>query len=123
MVLAVVSREDGSGARLAFEGVVLGNLDTTLTGVVMPSNEAVVDHVARTPGAIGYVSTLWVRESTRVLPVEGALPTTDTISDQSYPLAYPLYLATVGEPSGEAREFAQWVSGPEGQAIVRQQQE
>jgi phosphate transport system substrate-binding protein len=122
-VLTVVSREEGSGTREAFESIVLGNLDTTLTAVVMPSNESVVDHVAHTPGAIGYVSTLWVEDNTRVLPVEGALPTIDTISDQSYPLAYSLYLATVGGPVGEAREFTQWVLGSEGQAVVRQLQE
>ncbi|MBE9506955.1 MAG: substrate-binding domain-containing protein [Chloroflexi bacterium] len=124
MVLTVVSREEGSGTRAAFESMVLGNYDTTLTAVVMSSNEAVVEHVARIPGAIGYVSTLWTTESdvdgVRVLPVEGVSPTPTTISDGSYPLSRSLYLATVAEPTGEGREFAQWVLGPEGQAIVEQ---
>jgi len=113
VVLTVVSREEGSGARAVFDSAVLGKRDARRTAVVMPSKRAVVEHVARTPGAIGYVSTLWVNDSdgVRVLPVEGVLPTSDTISDGSYSLARPLYLATIAEPTGEAREFAQWVLG------------
>jgi len=118
MVLTVVSREEGSGTRVTFEGVVLGSYDVTPTSVVMPSSEAVVEYVAQTPGALGYVSMAWVDERVRVLPVEGILPTPDALSDGSYPLSYPLYLAAAAEPAGEAREFAQWVLGAEGQAIT-----
>jgi len=121
-VLAVVSREEGSGARVVFEGVVMGGHNVTPSGVVMPSSEAVVEYVARTPGAIGYVSTLWIEEAVtdgvRVLPVEGVLPTLDALSDGGYPLSHPLYLAATAEPAGEVREFAQWVLGPEGQVIT-----
>jgi len=53
-----------------------------------------------------------------VPPVEGALPTSAAISDGSYPLSRPLYLAATAEPAGEAREFAQWALGPEGQAVA-----
>ena len=122
VVLTVVSREAGSGARAAFESAVLGNYDVTRTAVVMPSNEAVVEHVAHTPGSIGYVSTLLMSgaEAVRVLLVEGVAPDADAIFDGRYPLARALYLATVGEPSGDVREFAQWVLGPEGQEVVEQ---
>ena len=121
-VLVVVSREDGSGTRSAFDGAVLGIHKVTHTAVVMPSGEAVVEYVARTPGAIGYVSTLRMTESNaagvRVLPVEGVSPISTAISDGSYPLSRPLHLAGTAEPVGEAREFAQWVLGPQGQAII-----
>jgi len=125
VVLTVVSREDGSGTRAIFDGAVLGERDVTRTAVVMPSGEFVIEQVAHTPGAIGYVSTLWIDESSGVLvlPVEGVLPALDTIYAQSYPLARPLYLETVGEPTGETRQFAQWVLGPDGQAVVRRVRE
>jgi phosphate transport system substrate-binding protein len=121
-VLTVVSRESGSGTRSAFDRAVLGIHKVTHTAVVMPSNGAVIEYVAHTPGAIGYVSTLWMTESiadgVQALPVEGVYPTLETIFDGSYPLSRPLYLATAAEPTGEAREFAQWVLGPQGQAII-----
>ena len=118
MPLTPVSREEGSGTRAAFESLVMGNLATTPTAVVEPSSDAVVEYVARTPASIGYVSTLRRADGVRVLPVEGVLPTRVTIADGSYPLWRPLAMATMGEPTGEAREFAQWVLGPEGQAII-----
>ena len=122
MVLTIVSREEGSGTRAAFESVVLGGYDVALIAVVMPSSEAVLEYVGRTPGAVGYVSTLWLGESladgVRVPPVEGTLPTPGAIADGSYSLARPLYLAAGSDPTGEAREFAQWVLGPEGQAVI-----
>jgi len=125
VVLSVVSREQDSGTRAVFESAVLGGHGVVLTAVVMPSSRAVVEYVARTPGAIGYVSTLYLEEPSadglRVLPVEGVLPARAAVSDGSYPLSRPLYLATVGEPAGQAREFAQWVLGAEGQAIVDNQ--
>ncbi len=126
VVLTVVSREKGSGTRAAFEEAAMGTLRVTPSAVVMPSSEAVVEYVARTPGAIGYVSTLWLggrdavegSYSVRPLPLEGARPTPEALADGSYPLPRQLYLATTGEPTGEAREFAQWVLGAEGQAIA-----
>lgn len=119
IILVVVSREQGSGARAAFDSAVLGERRVTPTAVVVSSSEAMVAYVAGTPGAIGYVSTLRLDEGVRVLPVEGVLPTADAIADGRYPLSRPLYLATVGEPTGEAREFAQWTLGPKGQAVIR----
>lgn len=108
-VLTVVSREEGSGTRAAFERIVLGGESATLNAVVMPSSDATVEFVASTPGAIGYVSTEYVDEAVRVLPVEGIPPTRQTINNGSYPLWRQLYLASIGEPAGEAREFSQYL--------------
>lgn len=116
--LIPVSREQGSGTRAAFESLVLGSLATTPTAVVESSSDAVIEYVARTPASIGYVSTFWRADGVRVLPVEGILPTREAIADGSYPLWRPLVMATKGEPTGEAREFAQWVLRPEGQGII-----
>ena len=122
MLLAVVSREEGSGTRAAFESAVLGGHDAALTAVVVTSSEAVFEYVAETPASIGYVSTLRLREHgngrVRVLPVDGVSPAPDTIANDSYLLSRSLYLAARSEPTGEARQFAQWVLGPAGQMIV-----
>ncbi len=105
----VVSREDGSGTRAAFERVVLDGVSPTLNAVVMPSGAAMIDYVAGTPGAIGYVALAHVDSRVRVLPVDGVLPTRDAIDAGTYPLWRQLFLASNGEPAGEARELAQWL--------------
>jgi phosphate transport system substrate-binding protein len=123
VVLTPVTREAGSGTRATFEGVVMGGYDVTLTSVVMPAAPAVVDFVATTEGAIGYVSTLHLdsaaAERVRVLPLDGFLPTQQGTSEGTYPLRRPLYIAALDEPTGASREFAQWVLGPQGQTLVR----
>lgn len=109
MTLTVISREGGSGTRAAFESMVLGGESPTLNAVVVPSSDSMIEYVASTPGAIGYVATERVSGDVRILPVEGVLPTEQTIADGRYPLWRQLYLATRGEPTGEAREFCQWL--------------
>jgi phosphate transport system substrate-binding protein len=52
----LVSREDGSGSRILFEDEVMQGEDVSLTAVVMPTSQDVVDFIAKTPNAIGYVS-------------------------------------------------------------------
>jgi hypothetical protein len=45
-------------------------------------------------------------------------PDIGTVTDERYVLWRQLYLATLGEPSGEVREFAQWLLGPEGKRVT-----
>jgi phosphate transport system substrate-binding protein len=52
----LVSREDGSGSRVFFEDKVMQGEAVSLTAVVMPTSQDVVDYIAKTPNAIGYVS-------------------------------------------------------------------
>ena len=62
----LISREDGSGTREAFEAMVMGGERVTLNALVMPGSQAVVDYVAAHPTAIGYVSAAYSeRESAR----------------------------------------------------------
>jgi phosphate transport system substrate-binding protein len=52
----LVSREDGSGSRILFEGEVMQGEPVSLTAVVMPTSQDVEEYIAKTPNAIGYVS-------------------------------------------------------------------
>jgi len=108
-VLTVVSREAGSGTRAAFEDVVLDGGETSLNAVVVPSAAAMVDYVAETQAAIGYVSVRSVDDRVRVLPVDGTLPDEEGVTKGRYPISRGFHLASNGEPTGEARQFAQWL--------------
>jgi len=120
VVLTVVSREAGSGTRSAFEDLVLDGGETSLNAVVVPSAAAMVDYVADTQAGIGYASTRSVDDRVRVLPVDGVLPNEESIASGGYPLSREFHLASAGEPTGEARQFAQWLlsGGVEAAAAV-----
>lgn len=126
----LVSREEGSGARATFEARVMGDTGVSLTAVVMPTSADVVQYVAATPQAIGYLSRAYVRElldadpdnnallGVRVLEVEGRLPTVENIKEQTYALIQPLYLITADAPQGRISQFIDFVVSPAGQQIV-----
>lgn len=116
----VISREEGSGTRAAFETRVMESQRVTPTALVMPNSEAVADYVATHPGAIGYVSTGYLSEKIKALAVEGVMPTPKTVSDGTYHLARPLFLIASEEPTGAPRSFVDFVLGSEGQRIVSQ---
>ena len=132
--VVLVSREDGSGARILFEERVMGEERVSLTAVVMPTSQDVVDYVAGNPAAIGYVSrahtAAWIpgeavtttaalaEAPVKVLELEGRWPTRETVAAQQYGLTQPLYLITRGAPAGRVRQFIDFVLSPAGQAIV-----
>ncbi len=54
----------------------------------------------------------------RALPLDGVAPSRESTASGAYPLARPLYLATLGPPRGETLRFIEFMLGAEGQAIV-----
>ncbi len=114
----VVSREAGSGARQAFEALVMDGRRVTPLAVVAPSSEAVVEYVAEHREAIGYVSMGSVTAAVKVLSIEGELPTPQSTARGSYPLSHELWVVTVDPPARAALAFQRFVLSPAGQQIV-----
>ena len=114
----VVSREDGSGTRAAFEAMVMGGDRVTPTALVMPNSQAVVDYVSRDPGAIGYVSMGYLDGEVRVLSVEGLTPTPETVSRGEYHLTRELVILSRVGASSPAQTFLDFALSPAGQTIV-----
>lgn len=89
--IIVVSREEGSGTRTAFEEMVLGeDLLMTETAILQPSNGSVRTTVSTTPDAIGYLSFGYLDESVKAISVDGVAPTEANASNGTYPVVRPL---------------------------------
>ncbi len=116
--ILVVSREDSSDSRRAFETMVMGKRRVALTAVVMPSSQAVVEYVAGHPNSIGYVSMGYLSSEVKALQIEGLAPTPETVGGRDYPLVRPLSLLIGEEPSEEIEMFIDFILSPAGQAIV-----
>jgi phosphate transport system substrate-binding protein len=131
--IVLLSRESNSGTHVFFlEHVVRQGRadDQTLFApdtLLMPSSEGISAEVRQNPNAIGYDGLGYVTPDQKVVAVARAdaapyvLPTVETVKDGSYPIARGLYIYTAGEPQGAIRAYLDWIMGPEGQAVVREQ--
>ncbi len=114
----VVSREDGSGTRTAFETLTMGGDRVTLNALVMPTSVAVVDYVARHRAAIGYVTMAALTDTVRAVPVEELLPSPANVRSGAYHLSRALYLYAPDPAPPATQAFVDFVLSPAGQAIV-----
>ena len=114
----IISREDGSGDRQAFESLVMGGERVSLNALVLPTAGAVADYVAKHPAAIGYVSMAQQSTAVKILPVEGLMPTPESVRSGAYHMGRLLYLLTPENASPHARAFVDFVLSPAGQTIV-----
>ncbi|PKM79930.1 MAG: phosphate-binding protein [Firmicutes bacterium HGW-Firmicutes-13] len=119
-LIIVVTREEGSGTRSAFEEIVMGKDAITGKAIVQNSTGAVVTTVAGDKNAIGYISLASLKENVKALKVEGVEVTRDNIAAGSYKVARPFIYVTKGEPAGLAKSFLDFVLSPDAQGIIEQ---
>ncbi len=79
-----------------------------------------VTTVANTPGAIGYIGLGYLTSQVKAIKVNDIIPSKETVNDNSYPLARPLFMYTNGEPDGIVKEFMDFVLSAEGQKLVEE---
>jgi phosphate transport system substrate-binding protein len=118
--IQVVSREEGSGTRAAFEAQVMIGQPVTSAAVVLPNSRAVVEFVAEQPGAVAYVSQAFVDETVAAVPLDGITPTLEAITANHYPLVRELALLVPTEPRPEVARFIEFVLSPGGQELVKE---
>jgi phosphate transport system substrate-binding protein len=120
--IIVVSREEGSGTRDAFQEMVMGK-DVLITenAILQPSNGAVRTTVSTTPFSIGYLSFGYLDESVKALTVDGIVPTEENASNGTYPVVRPLNMLTNGEPQGVVKAFLDYILSADGQAVVKEE--
>jgi len=120
--ITVVSREEGSGTRAAFEELVMedGEEEKVITekALLQQSNGQVRTTVATTPNSIGYLSFGFLDESTRGVPIDGVEPSVANVKGGDYPIFRPLNMLTNGPPNELTQAFLDFILSGEGQAIV-----
>ena len=87
------------------------------------SNGAVLQTVAQTPGAIGYVSIGFVSNDVKALPIwynadRIVAPSLATVKDRTYPVSRDLYVITNGQPSGLTGDFIRTSSVPKARRLL-----
>jgi phosphate transport system substrate-binding protein len=125
-----LSRETNSGTHVYFleqvlrlgdpENKTLFSTDTLL----LPSSEGITAEIRQNPNAIGYDGLGYVTPDVKVISVarESAgpfvLPSIESVNQNAYPIARDLYMYTNGQPTGEIKQYLDWILSPEAQEIV-----
>ncbi len=121
--IVAVIREEGSGTRATFEELVMddGDVPNAANSLQKPSNGAVKATVAGNENAIAYLGIGYIDETVNLVSVDNVKPTKASIADGSYPISRGLYYITKGQPTGEVKNFIDFVKSSEGQEIVEEE--
>jgi phosphate transport system substrate-binding protein len=87
----------------------------------MAGNEQIAQEVGKNPNGVGYVGLAYVKASgIKVVAIDGAMPSKESVLGKAYPYARPTFYYTNGEPTGLAKQFVDFTIADAGQKIVEQ---
>jgi phosphate transport system substrate-binding protein len=118
MAIAVVGRDTSSGTFETWENKIMNKERVTERALIVASNGAMVQTVARNKLAIGYIGLGYLDKSVKALKVSGIMGSNETALDGSYPISRYLYMFTNGWPKGDALKFVNFVLSTDGQKII-----
>lgn len=118
--VTLITREEGSGTRAAFEALVMRGRRIAAAALVQDSTGAVRQMVASDPAAVGYVALGIVDGSVKAVRIGGVVPSAVTVEAGTYPLVRPFLFVLAGStPSAATQAFMAWMAGPSGRALLR----
>lgn len=124
--IIVVSREDGSGTRSAFEELL--KLEKEIEGkkvssmsqaaLIAEGNGTMKATVASKEGAVGFVSLGFIDDTVKGVSIDGVQPTVESVKDGSYSISRPLLLVTHKDANSQVTTFVDYILSDAGQEIV-----
>jgi len=117
----IITREEGSGTRSAFEEMVMDGSRITPKAIVQDSNGAVRQLVADDTYSIGFISLGLVdvgEHPVKALRIGGVAASRENIVGGSYALFRSFLFVTKAEPTGPVKQFIDYVLSPEGQRLL-----
>ena len=127
--IIVVSREDGSGTRSAFEELL--KLEKELEGkkissitqgaLIAEGNGTMKATVSSKEGAIGFVSLGFIDDTVKSISVDGIEPTVESVKGGTYKISRPLLLVTHKDSNEQITKFMDFILSDAGQEIVSEQ--
>jgi phosphate transport system substrate-binding protein len=118
--ISIYTRNTSSGTYSDWKELAMKKRDYAPTAQKMAGHEQIAAEVGRNPNGIGYVGLAYMEApGVKVVPIDGATPTDESVVAGKYPYARPTYYYTNGEPQGVAKRFIDFTLGETGQAIVK----
>src|SRR5205823_12471198 len=110
--ISVYTRNTSSGTYSDFKELATKKRDYAGGSQKMAGNEQIAAEVGKNPNGVGYVGLAYTKASgIKVMPIDGVLPSVQTVHAKTYPYARPTFYYTNGDPSGLAKQFVDFTIG------------
>jgi phosphate transport system substrate-binding protein len=117
--IVVISRDSSSGTFGVWKDMVMKKERVIPRALTVPSNGGIVQAVANTPGAIGYVGLGYLNSEIKAVSVDGVEGTEENTLNGSFPISRGLFMFTKGWPKGETMGFISFILSKKGQELVK----
>ena len=118
--IVVVSRDSSSGTFGVWKNLVMKKERVIPSALTVPSNGGIVQAVAGTPGAIGYVGLGYLNSEIKAVRVDGIKGSEENTLNGSFPISRGLFMFTKGWPKGETMGFISFILSKKGQKLVKE---
>jgi len=117
----VITREEGSGTRSAFEELVMDSQRITPRAIVQDSNGSVRQLVSDDPFSIGFISLGLVdigERPVKALRIDNIAATKANVLNGDYALYRSFLFVALEKPTGNVMQFIEFIRSKEGQLIM-----
>src|SRR2546430_3109357 len=119
--ISVYTRNTSSGTYSDFKELAMKKRDYAGGSQKMAGNEQIAAEVGKNPNGVGYVGLAYTKAGgIKVMPIDGVLPSNQTVHAKTYSYARPTFYYTNGEPAGLAKQFLDFTISGAGQKIAAQ---
>jgi phosphate transport system substrate-binding protein len=117
--ISIYTRNTSSGTYSEFKELAMKKRDYAPSAQKMAGNEQIAAEVGKNANGVGYVGLAYVKaEGIKVVPIDGEMPSVESVQKKTYPYARPTFFYTNGEPAGLVKAFVDFTLSAAGQKIV-----
>ena len=117
--ISIYTRNTSSGTYSEFKELAMKKRDYAPSAQKMAGNEQIAAEVGKNANGIGYVGLAYIKAAgIKVVPIDGEMPSVESVQKKTYPYARPTFFYTNGEPAGLAKAFVEFTLSAAGQKIV-----
>jgi len=118
--IVVVSREDGSGSRDAFQEIVeYSSGELIRNSIIASGNGNIKTTVANNKHAVGFISFEYIDENISTIDINGVEATAENVLQKKYSLSRPfLFVYKEGQLTEAGQQFIDFILSEEGQLIA-----
>ena len=109
--ISVYTRNTSSGTYAEFKELAMKKRDYAPDSQKLAGNEQIAQEVGKNPNGVGYIGLAYTKASgIKVVPIDGASPSKESVLAKSYPYARPTFFYTNGEPASQTGRNREWQS-------------